>query len=438
MNAQANQQYATVLLRDEHDYRAWYNQLEARCVTYNVWDQVNPDGTTELLTEPTLPKLPDFSDYTPINTLPAGQVPSKSTDLSATGQRAYKDDLEVYKLKMELYKVEFAKYKAEVSNLQQIKILIQSTVAAHLQRTCCPPSGSIKDWIKNLKAQVGITTENEREQARQRYHAAPKPPRSASNWDTWLAEYNQAVTEATALGVSDTTQFRPVAVDFVSAVNKIAPVWAMNYQSSQMDQPGETQKDMMRRFREYMLLNHPITRNRSQKAAFVVDDPAVFLAQNSIADGRVDGDAHQVETGNSQVRKRGRPRYQRTASEECNSQAPGSSIPRRGRGKSAKAYAYNSNSAQADADPGKTVIADARGPKCPACDMGHALRDCFYVYSEKAPEWWEPNPRIAKLVELQREHDTEFQSLLRAQSRPRTRTPNLKQSQTPTPDPNDN
>ncbi|EMD58236.1 hypothetical protein COCSADRAFT_74237, partial [Bipolaris sorokiniana ND90Pr] len=223
------QQNATVLLRDEHDYRAWYNQLEARCVTYNLWEQVNPDGTKPLLTEPTPPKLPEYGDYTPINTLPTGQVPTKSTDLSTSGQRAYKDDLEVYKLKMELYKVDFAKYKAEVANLQQIKILIQSTVAAHLQRTCCPPSGSIKDWIKNLKAQVGITIENEREQARQRYHNALKPPRLASNWDTWLAEYNQALTEAETLKVSDTTQFRPLAVDFMSAVNKIAPIWVMHF-----------------------------------------------------------------------------------------------------------------------------------------------------------------------------------------------------------------
>ena len=432
MNASANQQTATVLLRDEHDYRAWYNQLEARCATYNIWDQVNPDGTKLPLTEPTPPELPDCAEYAPATGLPAGTVPARPSDLSSSGQRAYKDDLEIYKLKMEQHKVKFAKYKAEMANLQQIKILIQTTVAAHLQRTCCPPSGQIRDWVKNLKAQVGITIESEREQARQRYHNALKPPRSASNWDTWLAEYNQALTEAETLKVSETTQFRPVAVDFMSAVNKIAPMWAMHYQSSQLDQPGATQKDMMRRFREYMMLNHPITQ-RSRKGAFVVAEPSVFLAANGKADQNGDGDAQPVEVGNSQVRKRGRPRYQRTASEEGDRQAPGSSIPHRGRGKSAKAYAY-SNSAQADAVPGKTVIADARGPKCPACDMGHSLRDCFYVYSEKAPEWWEPNPRIAKLVELQREHDIEFQSLLRAQSRPRTRTPKPKNSHTPTPE----
>ncbi|KAI1556579.1 hypothetical protein PtrEW4_012138, partial [Pyrenophora tritici-repentis] len=354
------------------------------------------------------------ADYAPSTGLPAGANPTRLSDLSSAGQRAYKDDLEIYKLKMEQYKTKYARYKTEITNLQHIMILVQSTVAVHLQRTCCPPDGSIRDWIKNLRAHVGITIETEREQARQRYYSALKPPRSANNWDTWLAEYNQAVTEAETLKVPDTTQFRSVAVDFMSAVNKIAPIWAATFQSNGMDQPGVTQKDMMRRFREYMMLNHPITRNRSQKAAFAVDDPSVFLAANSNADQRVDGDTHHVETGNSQVRKRGRPRYQRTAIEEGDREPPSSSIPPRGRGKSARSYAYG-NSAKADAVPGKTVIADARGPKCPACDMGHALRDCFYVYTEKAPEWWEPNPRTAQFVELRREHDAEFQSLLRAQ-----------------------
>ncbi|PZD24358.1 hypothetical protein A1F97_11142, partial [Pyrenophora tritici-repentis] len=197
-----NQQNATVLLRDEHDYRAWYSQLQARCVTYNIWEQVNPDGTKLPLMEPFPPELPECADYAPSTGLPAGANPTRLSDLSSAGQRAYKDDLEIYKLKMEQYKTKYARYKTEITNLQHIMILVQSTVAVHLQRTCCPPDGSIRDWIKNLRAHVGITIETEREQARQRYYSALKPPRSANNWDTWLAEYNQAVTEAETLKIS--------------------------------------------------------------------------------------------------------------------------------------------------------------------------------------------------------------------------------------------
>lgn len=434
MAAQYNQQTAAVMLRDEHDYRAWYNQFQARCISHNIWEQVNPSTATPRLVEPTEPEMPDFSIYAPSAQLPIGDTPKRPSDLATVGLRAYKDDLEFYKLQMDRHKVAYARYKAEEANIQHITAFIQSTVVAHLQQSCCRPNQSVRDWITNLRAQVGITDEAEREQARQRYHHALRPPRSANSWDTWLAEYNQAATEAETLNVPDTTQFRSVAVDFMSAVNKVAPMWAATFQSNGIDQPGITRQTMMRRFREYMMLNHPTTR-RSQKAAFVVEEPSIFLAANSNADQRVDRDAYYVETGNSHGRKRGRPRYQRTASEESDHdrQAPASSYPQRGRGKSAIAYAHG-KTAKADAVSGKSAIAYARSSKCPACDMGHALRDCFYIYNEKAPEWWEPNPRRAQIVELRREHDTEFQSLLRAQTRPRTLTPRPKQSQTPIPD----
>jgi len=183
MAAQPNQQTAAVMLRDEHDYRAWYNQLQARCVSYNIWEQVNPSTATPRQVEPTEPEMPDFSIYAPSAQLPIGDIPTRPSDLATAGLRAYKDDLEFYKLQMDRYKAAYARYKAEEANIQHITAFIQSTVVAHLQQSCCRPDQSVRDWITNLRAQVGITDEAEREQARQRYHNALKPPRSANSWD---------------------------------------------------------------------------------------------------------------------------------------------------------------------------------------------------------------------------------------------------------------
>ena len=98
MTHQSNQQTATVMLRDEHDYRAWYNQLQARCVSHNIWDQVNPAAATPRLAAPTEPTMPDFSIYAPATTVAVGAVPQRPSDLSTVGLRAYKEDLEFYKL----------------------------------------------------------------------------------------------------------------------------------------------------------------------------------------------------------------------------------------------------------------------------------------------------------------------------------------------------
>ena len=440
MTYQANQT-AAVMLRDEHDYRAWYSQLQARCISHNIWDQVNPAAATPRQAIPTEPTLPDFATYAPSTTLPAGAVPQQPSDLSSVGLRAYKEDLEFYKLQMERYKLAYTRYKVEETSLQQITAFIQSTVVAHLQQSCCLPDQTIRDWITNLKAQVGITDEAEREQARQRYHSALKPPRSVNSWDIWLAEYNQAATEAETLTVPDTTQFRSVAVDFMSSVNKIAPMWAATFQSNGIDQTGITRQIMMRRFREYMMLNHPITRGRSQKAAFAVEDPSVFLAANSNADQRVVGDAHHVETGNSHAKKRGRPRYQRTAEDDAI--ASPSSSQSRGYLRSTEVRSpYSGSTGATPSNPRSTEVrspySGSTGTRkiqyCPACGAAHSLQQCYYLHPENAPEWWQPRQALQRAIEIRSEHDLDFQGLLRSQSRLRTRAKIIKQSQTPQPE----
>ncbi|KAF2791770.1 hypothetical protein K505DRAFT_308848 [Melanomma pulvis-pyrius CBS 109.77] len=50
--------------------------------------------------------------------------------------------------------------------------------------------------------------------------------RSASQWDTWLAEYDQAATEAETYRVAELSQLNVITKDFLAAVNKVAPIWS--------------------------------------------------------------------------------------------------------------------------------------------------------------------------------------------------------------------
>ncbi|KAL6159460.1 hypothetical protein ACJQWK_05875 [Exserohilum turcicum] len=439
MNAQSSPINATVILRDENDYRTWYNQLQARCEAYKVWAQVDPDSTTTPLAEPSQPGLPDISDYTPSSALGEGRVPARLSDLSSSGQRAYKDDLEVYKLQIESYKLKHAAYKTESASLQHIVVLVQSTVAPHLQRTCCLPNIPLKQWIKNLKLEAGIAPKFEQEQTRNRYQNALKPPRSVNVWDLWLTEYSQAATEAEMLNVPEVSQINIITADFTSAVNKIAPIWAATFQATGKDQPGLSRKDMMRRFREYMTLNHPVTRGRSQKAAFMMEESS-YLASNHRST-QPEGDAQQATMGNSQSRKRGRPLYQRTAEDDQDPSPSSLNYQSRGRLVSAGARSQSPDSARPA--PSKLASTKVRSPSqgstrarkitapCPACDGSHSLYQCFYLDQKKAPSWWKPNQIIRNSIERKKENDLEFQSLIRAQSRPRTRSQTYKQSQTP-------
>ncbi|KAK7177532.1 hypothetical protein PSPO01_16420, partial [Paraphaeosphaeria sporulosa] len=72
----------------------------------------------------------------------------------------------------------------------------------------------------SLKLTVGVDEQFEQEHARDRYLAALKAMRSVNQWETWLAEYDQAATEAETYRVAEVTQLNAITKDFLAAVNK--------------------------------------------------------------------------------------------------------------------------------------------------------------------------------------------------------------------------
>ncbi|KAG9377558.1 hypothetical protein A1F94_011961 [Pyrenophora tritici-repentis] len=184
---------ATVTLRDQSDYTGWMLQLQA------------PAGIGE---------------------------PERLSELSSSGQKAFKEDLEYYRMSMEQYKSDRHRYEKEQSSFQHIMTLIQSSVSPHLLRTCCLPDKTLREWIANLQLTVGVDDETEKDRARERYLAALRPMRSAAQWDTWLAEYDQAATHAETYNVPELSQLSTTTKDFLAAVNKTAPIWATNFQDN--------------------------------------------------------------------------------------------------------------------------------------------------------------------------------------------------------------
>lgn len=397
--AQPTNRDSTVHLNNSADHRGWRTQLQARCVVYNIWDKVNPKSTTPMTPKPLPVRAPVVADYAPAANI---EVPTRPTELSSGGQKAFKEDLEYYKILLEQYKNDRHDYEKEQSSLQHIVAFIQSTVSPHLLRTCCLPDKPLRQWITDLQKTIGMSDQLEQEQARTRYRAALKPMRSPQQWDTWLAEYDEAAAEAEAFQVAELLQINVITKDFIDAVNKVAPIWSTNFQDNGRFAAGMDRKEMIQRFREHMMTNHPL---RSGKHKAFVSDDASFLAEGGASTQGNDGDAHSAESASSK-QNRGRPRNQRTAGRKT-----------------------TTRKRPADPEPATTG-----GAKCPACGQRHSIRDCYYVNPDKAPEWWTPNETINELIQFKREKDATFQGLIRGQSRTRSRTPIVKQSHTPTPE----
>ncbi|KAI8930685.1 hypothetical protein NX059_012294 [Plenodomus lindquistii] len=385
----------TIILRDFTDYTGWYSQLQFRAIAYGIWEKIDPKSTTVPHKEPVAPEAPEASGYTPG---PNIETPLRPSDLSQSGLKAYKEDLEYYKVMADQYKTRRHIYEREQNGLQQIIAFIQSTVTPHLLRTCCLPDNSVREWLSRLKATVGVDEAPEQKRARDRYNNALKPMRSTAQWDTWLAEYDQAATEAETYSVPEATQAAAVMEDFLTAVNKQAPIWATQFHDSGRHILGMTRKEMMKRFWEHMMMKYPLKgKSKANFATCVETTPAAEVNPHQDSTR----DASTVENATS--KDQGRPRNQR---------------------------GNNYRKRQAE----RSIEAPSSGANCAACGQRHDLKDCFYLHKEKAPKWWKPNGTINELVTFRQQNDPEFQGLIRSQSRPRTGTPAIKQSHTPTPE----
>ena len=281
---------------------------------------------------------------------------------------------------------------------------MQSTVAPYLQRTCCLPEQSLRQWLANLKLTAGVEDRLEKERTRERYYAALKPMRNTHNWDTWLVEYDQASSDAAVYGVPEVQDIDNITKDFLLAVIKVAPMWATNFQDTGRFNPLITRKEMMKRFREHMSLHHPLKTVNKKQAFCAGADESSFLA------------AGGATTQGSQ-------RDASAATESAPSKPHGRTHGGKRQGYQSSSRSIKRSSEHEASQPGR---------KCPACEQAHGIKDCWYINDDQAPEWWQANAIMRTLVEYKRKHDPILQGALRGTSRTKSRTPKIKgESQTP-------
>jgi hypothetical protein len=384
----------TVVLTDHTQWVKWIAQLENKCAPLRVWHIFDAKQTGHPLTEPRAITRPEIDGYQPsaaainahtaqyqldhpLATTTPPFVPTRVSELSNTSKVSYKEDVEDFEGRFEAYKMEDAKFQRESHHLAQVTDFIRTTVLAHLFTNCCKPSHPYRDWIIKLAATVGVRAEDERDEARTRYHDAMKPMRVVTQWDIWLTEVDHAVTEGRATGVLECMDDQFIKKDFVSSVSKYFSTWTTSFIVHGLRDTTVTATEMFLQFRQNAQLMHP-TKSRSNKAAFAAGEPT------------------------------------RNDEEPINEK-------KRGRGRNAQKRQQHSEGSQSSSQ------------RCKACDGFHALSKCWYAFPATALEGWQPREHITKMVKDRISSTPDLQDDLRSTKRPRSRALVIKKSQSVTP-----
>jgi hypothetical protein len=95
-----------VILTDHTVWSQWFQQLQIRCTTLKIWEQVSPDGNIAPRVEPVQPVEPDVGSFEGRTTLELDDdgnrlIPTNLSELSVNGLKAWREEIEQYKVRLE-------------------------------------------------------------------------------------------------------------------------------------------------------------------------------------------------------------------------------------------------------------------------------------------------------------------------------------------------
>jgi hypothetical protein len=367
------------ILDSPDDWSGWKRQFVARAKDLELWDEyIDPDQPETSFTKK--PKYPNVADYEPrpatragsvtsgTNTVETGDGPTSASQLSTSGQAAYKLDLENFQLRDKLY-------NKEKTNIKDLRNWVSTTVSLHYSEICCDPSDNIRKWYDNLQKQVGTTTFQTQQSARDQYTESLKPIARVNNWKTWLNNWEKAIAKVDKTAALSTETTATWIYDFFKAVKPVANHWVTMYrftQKKQIELNTLTYRDVANDFREMMSSEQPLRGNTHvKKGAF-----GPSFAEQDTPDQGTGGDAYYES---AEV------------------------LPQRHK----RAAKRSKQAVEADHDQH-----DRPGGTCTACSQKHHISKCFYVFPDKAPKWFKERPEIRTEIDQRINTDADFKDQL--------------------------
>lgn len=353
------------------DWIDWSHEFRTKARALKLWDYIDPETLKPWATEPT---APDFADYpkkltrletrassstaqTPSHTMEeidTRNPPTSVAEMTAEGRASYQLDWSAYVFQTK-------EYERHSTNLEKLISWVFSTTSKTLLKTCCREGETLDEWYQAFKKVGSAYEDNRIPDARARYQRAIKPlSKLPKNFDDWLAEWENAIAEGQELKIGDIQTAQYWAPDLTKALRNVLPMWATSFD----------------------LINKKV----------IKDDSIDF--REVTADLRRQWTTLQPK---SLIAKGAFPSYgQASGLEPLDTAESDEDKPQRKRGGANKGKGKGKRK-RADTSPIGAALTS--GGSCEACLGLHGLKDCYYIFKDRAPEGWKLNPGIKRLVE---------------------------------------
>lgn len=299
------------------------------------------------------------------------------TDLTEAGVKAFNLDL-AWTKQLE------TSYNREYQAVKEITRWMMQTISPTYKTTCCPGGVPLWQWYQNLQDRCGQTSADEKMELRSQYKLALKPPKNNRDALTWIDKWESTMARGSQKGLVETQDTSAWVPDLLQAVKWLLPVWAATYKQVNKGRIA----DGSLTFREI---------GNDLRQEFAVLDSHKARAKGAFAttyDGKDHGSNGDAQAAEDHIlRRRG---------------ATGSHGGRGGI---------------------KRTQTERSERSCPACEMPHALANCYYVFPDKAYDGFKPRGHLQDKVEKALENDADLQSQVRTIKGPRSKS----KSKTPRP-----
>jgi hypothetical protein len=262
-------------------------------------------------------------------------------------------------LAWQIYNGQDRKYQTQLNAVQALRKWVRTTVSPHYVRIACDPTETLTQWYANLKRHVGVSDDRSRLSAREEYRDALKPLSKLKDWSKWLSNWERAIGNAQSKKVPEALYTAGWVTDFLVSVRPIADTWATSYTISKREQIEKgliTSLDLAHDFRQEMRSRSGL-KGRTPNIAKGAFGPSYAGQDNPDQDAS--GDAQNSAEGGGRRRGKKSAKHARASDED-------------------------------DALPERS---------CAACGLPHLLANCFYVFRERAPQWFTENPEVRALVD---------------------------------------